>query len=81
MGQMKSYTSDFETTSQANYDIDGYVRVWLWSAVKCGSYQEWHGNDLDSWFDWVEEEQPSKIWFHNLAFDGTFIIWGLAERG
>lgn len=75
-----TYTADFETTSNLNYLKDGYVRVWLWSLVNIEG-QEYYGTTIDSFLDKVKELKCDKIYFHNLRFDGYFIIYRLEELG
>ena len=71
------WCADFETTAEANYRRDGEVRVWLWSLVRCGSAkEEYYGFDIHSFFMKVRDLRCKKVFFHNLAFDGKFILWG-----
>lgn len=74
------YCADFETTGQTNYLKDGYVRVWLWSLVDCETKEEWYGFDIQSFFDKLEELKPKHVFFHNLKFDGSFILNYLVEN-
>lgn len=80
MGRKKErvFCADFETTSKANLDIDGRVRVWLWSLVDVETKEEWFGQDLDSFMSLLY--MCDKIYFHNLKFDGKFITYWLAEN-
>lgn len=73
------FTADFETTGKPNLDIDGRVRVWLWSFVDIETGEEQYGFDLDSFMSLLC--QADKVYFHNLKFDGKFIIYWLGEHG
>ena len=40
------WAADFETTTKANLEKDGYVRVYLWSLVSSDLTQEYWGTDI-----------------------------------
>lgn len=75
------YTADFETTTEKNLEIDGEVRVWLWTVVSLDRKEKYYGRDIEEFFILIEEKEITKIWFHNLAFDGSFIIYWLLKQG
>ena len=81
MGRRKEniYCADFETTAEANLKIDGRVRVWLWSFVNVETGEERYGYDLDSFMSTLY--LADKVYFHNLKFDGKFILYWLNEKG
>ena len=68
------WVADFETTTQINYTVEGKVRVWLWSLVNLSGTKAFYGTDLAEFLIKLEEEHVGKLWFHNLRFDGNFII-------
>lgn len=73
-----TWSADFETTGKTNLEIDGRVRVWLWSLVRCSSVkEEYYGTTIESFFEKITQLNVEKIWFHNLRFDGSFIVWHL----
>lgn len=73
-----SWAADFETTGKTNLEIDGRVRVWLWSLVRCSKQrEEYYGTTIESFLNKIVELNVTKIWFHNLRFDGSFIVWHL----
>lgn len=73
-----TWTADFETTGRTNLEIDGRVRVWLWSLVRCSSAnEEYYGTTIESFLEKIMELKVEKLWFHNLRFDGSFIVWHL----
>lgn len=73
------WVADFETTTEADYRKDGYVRVYLWHARELGSEQERIGYDVGSFLDFCQE--ANEIWFHNLKFDGSYILYRILEEG
>ena len=68
------YTADFETTGMTNYLRDGYVRVYLWSLVSLDGKRAYHGFSVSSFIEKLIELKARKVWFHNLRFDGSFIV-------
>lgn len=74
---MRSYIADFETTTQ----VDD-CRVWAWCicSVDNPDFCKF-GNDLASFMDWCERSATCNIYFHNLAFDGAFIMDFLERNG
>ena len=77
------YCADFETTSKTNYEKDGCVRVWLWSLVSAnpiGQQEEYYGYTIESFISKIKEIMPNVIYFHNLRFDGSFILAYVVEN-
>lgn len=77
---VRHMVSDFETcyTDESRTN----VRVWAWGLLDymTGEYQD--GNHIDSWFDRIlTDKNVYDIGFHNLKFDGSFIIPQLFKRG
>ena len=71
------YVADFETTT----DEDGSVRVWLWTATNVDVPENWeYGKNIESFFKWCLKKRGT-IYFHNLKFDGTFILSYLLSTG
>lgn len=74
MGKSKrsNWVADFETTTDAND-----CRVWLWGLANVETANTaWdveHGIDIDSFCERMSK-MPGVVYFHNLAFDGIFII-------
>lgn len=68
-GKRVAFAADFETTT----DPDD-CRVWLWgiAPVEEPTAQAW-GTSLDSFIHKISKAS-SVVSFHNLKFDGTFII-------
>lgn len=59
---------DFETTTDP-----ADCRVWLWGLADIRTRVVEHGIDILSFFKALAQ-RDSYVWFHNLAFDGSFVI-------
>lgn len=75
------FTADFETTSEANLEVDGYVHVWLWSLYDINNDTYEYGTSIVSFIHTVKRLKCRKIFFHNLRFDGSFIVDYLLTQG
>src|SRR5574344_1537318 len=75
-----TYAADFETTGKLNLQTDGRVRVWLWSLVNCETKEEYWGTELSEFVDLILQLKPDKIYFHNLRFDGSFLLYWMVEN-
>ena len=77
------YCCDFETTSLKQYELEGRTRVYLYKIVdlKTGK-KEHYGVNIEDFIDYIfNQKDLLKIYFHNLSFDGEFIIYHLMEKG
>lgn len=57
--------------------------MWLWGAADAFTPRQtftW-GKDIESFFRYVSEHMTSTVYFHNLAFDGKFVLWRLLMAG
>lgn len=74
------YTADFETTT----DPEALpVRVWSWGLVKNENASLENvelGTDIDSFIARIQRHN-CKVYFHNLAFDGKFILDWMFKHG
>lgn len=71
------YCSDFETTTDEND-----CRVWAWGVCEVGNPDFFqYGNTIDSFFDFLKRSINSTFYFHNLKFDGEFLLVWLFEHG
>ena len=71
------FTADFETTTD-EHDC----RVWAWGLSEIGNPHYFkYGNNLDEFMSYLENSFNSTMYFHNLKFDGEFIIAWLFEHG
>lgn len=75
------YVADFETTGQNEYATTGRTRVWLYSIANSDGGIEEDGDTIDKFMEWCSNHHGSLIYFHNLRFDGTFIMSWLLEQG
>ena len=74
IAQKSIWAADFETTTKANLEKDGCVRVYLWSLVSSDLSEEYWGTDIESFIETIKQKDCGIIFFHNLAFDGSFIL-------
>ena len=79
MARGSAWVADFETTTEADFVVDGYVRVFLWHARAVYTDDERIGYDVESFVDFARE--ASEIWFHNLKFDGSYILDHILKEG
>lgn len=70
-----SWVADFETTT-----VEDDCRVWSWGAVHEESGEYVKGLTIESFVEWCEEHGQT-VYFHNLRFDGQFIIPWLYLNG
>lgn len=79
----KSYVADFETTTEPTYEAEGRVRVWASSARNIKTLNTvLIRNNLDDFMDWMLSlKGVNNVYFHNLKFDGSFIIDWLFRHG
>ena len=63
------YSCDFETTTDP-----ADCRVWAWVAINILNTNERnYGNTIESFIQWLSGKSK-KCYFHNLKFDGSFIL-------
>lgn len=75
---MKRFTADFET---ATWEKD---ETWVWAWALCDIEEPSHvevGNNIESFFERIKKEANPYIYFHNLKFDGEFILYYLMKNG
>lgn len=75
---MAIYSADFETTTDAKD-----CRVWAWALCEVGNTDNFQtGNSIDTLMTWcaIQPKNPT-LYFHNLKFDGEFIIYWLYHNG
>lgn len=74
---MKKFTADFETTT----DLDD-CRVWAWAVCEIGNFDNFkYGNSIEDFLHFCAGRENFVLYFHNLKFDASFIIWYLLENG
>lgn len=73
------YVADFETTTKKDD-----CRVWAWGMFEIGSMDNFeHGTTIESFIERLKElsKNRGKVFFHNLKFDGEFILYYLLKNG
>ena len=75
---MRCFTADFETTTNPED-----CRVWAYATCEIGDPDNFqYGNSIDDFMEWCAyDRQNFKVYFHNLKFDGEFILWWLLNNG
>lgn len=75
---MKKYTADFETTTRADD-----CRVWAYAISEIGNPDNFeYGTTIDDFMEiCANPKQNAVYYFHNLKFDGEFIIYWLLSNG
>ena len=75
---MKRFTADFETATWVDDE------TWVWAWALCDIEEPSHvevGNSIDDFFKRIKKEVNPYIYFHNLKFDGEFILYYLMKNG
>ena len=72
------FAGDFETTTNEND-----CRVWAWAMSEVGNPDDIYiGTNIDEFMFWCEERVDNvEVWFHNLKFDGSYILEYLFDEG
>lgn len=74
---MALFTADFETTTDPTD-----CRVWAYGICEIGKPDNFiYGNDIKDFIEWARKEKTATAYFHNLKFDGEFILCWLFENG
>ena len=75
---MKKFTADFETATWK----DDETWVWAWAVCEIGNEENIIiDNNIDSFIKFCKDSNNSTFYFHNLKFDGEFIIYYLLTHG
>ncbi len=69
------YTADFETITDPND-----CRVWAYGICSIDTLSFEYGNNIHDFMDWCKQENNPTLYFHNLKFDGSFILSYLLEN-
>ena len=77
----KWYVADFETTSHQYYIENGYTKVWLYAICDENAEMYSYGEDIRDFLTDIRKLYGKTIYFHNLKFDGEFIISYLLMTG
>ena len=75
---VKKYTADFETAVW----LEDETWVWAWATCEIGNEENLQiGNNIDSFINFCKGEKNAIFYFHNLKFDGEFIIYWALTHG
>lgn len=75
--ELKAYTADFETTTDEND-----CRVWAYAICEIDNPENViYGNSIKGFIEWCEYKYKAQLYFHNLGFDGAFILDYLERNG
>ena len=75
---MKRFTADFETATW----VDDETWVWAWALCDIDDPENVEiGNSIETFFERIKKEANPIIYFHNLKFDGEFILYYLMTNG
>lgn len=75
---VKKYVADFETSTW----LDDETSVWAWAVCEIGNEDNIViGNDIESFINFCKKEKNAKFYFHNLKFDGEFILYYALTHG
>lgn len=80
------YVADFETTGEEQYKKDGKTRVWAVAVTDIGTEKTiLIENDIIPFMNWLSKDNHNhtnkEVFFHNLKFDGSFIVEFLLRSG
>lgn len=73
-------TADFETSTESWLEIDDEARVWLWDICD-ENYYHITGTNITEFFEYLFESDIDYIYFHNLKYDGYYILNWLLRNG
>lgn len=75
-------TADFETTTEKFYEKYGFTKVWLWAIANSEGHMIAHGEYLEDFMKYCANNLNNyTIYFHNLKFDGSYILSWLLSQG
>lgn len=75
---MRKFTADFETNVNEND-----CRVWAYAICEIGNVENFiYGNNIEDFIKWCANKKENyTLYFHNLKFDGEYIISYLLNNG
>lgn len=75
---MRKFTADFETIVD-----ESDCRVWAYAICEIGNVDNFiYGNNIEDFIKWCSNKEENNIvYFHNLKFDGEYIISYLLHNG
>lgn len=83
--ESKIYVADFETSTEEWLARDnGCARVWLWDICDITNYKHTSGRTITEFMKCIASRKfgdAKTVYFHNLRFDGMYILFWLQTRG
>lgn len=74
----KRFSADFETATWLKEE----TFVWAWCCCEIGNEENLKiGNNIDSFMNYLLDNIGNVFYFHNLKFDGEFILYWLLHNG
>lgn len=75
---MRKFTADFETNVDEND-----CRVWAYAICEVDDPSNFiYGNNIDDFINWCANKKENYLlWFHNLKYDGEYIVSYLLHNG
>lgn len=81
----KVFVADFETSTESWLARDnGWARVWLWDMCDVETLNHITGTSIHEFMRYVAKKtlgEGKKVYFHNLRYDGAYILSWLEEFG
>lgn len=74
---MKKFTADFETATW----IEDETYVWAWAICDIETEKIEIGNNIDTFMEYCKTQKNATFYFHNLKFDGSFVLHYLLSNG
>ena len=80
------WIADFETESELFYNKYGYTKTWLCYIENLNNDDSYMCIDIDVFIEFIlkrfrKRMKNQYVYFHNLSFDGTFIMYALHNMG
>lgn len=75
------YSCDFETRNSQRNIVEQQTSVWLWDIYSVKTNKHVTGTDIDGFILEIFKMKSSIFYFHNLKFDGNFLLNRLLELG
>ncbi len=74
----RRFTADFETATW----LEDETYVWCWAVSEIGNENNVkHGTKIEEFMEWCEINSDTIVYFHNLKFDGQFLLSYLLNNG
>lgn len=78
---MRWYAADFETCNAKEDILNSETRVWLWDVFDPIFRVHYTGLNIQTFCNWIFKQKSCLFYFHNLKFDGAFLLNHLLQNG